>query len=81
MTRMRSMVNVHRIGVRRNLNITVQWGWKLITFTDLKRQDSIITQTLLINPLTAGVVHIRLSPFLSAHYISAFKHGKDKKWQ
>ena len=31
------------------------------------------------NPLTAGAVHIRFLHFLLAHYISAFKHIKDKK--
>ena len=31
------------------------------------------------NPLTAGAVHIRFLHFLSAHYISDFKHVKGKK--
>ena len=33
----------------------------------------------MINPLTAGAVHIRFLHVLLAHYISAFKHVKDKK--
>ena len=33
-----------------------------------------------LDPLTAGAVHIRILHFLLAHYISAFKHVKDKKW-
>ena len=32
------------------------------------------------NPLTAGDVHIRFLHFLLAHYTSAFKPVKDKKW-
>ena len=32
------------------------------------------------NPLTAGAVHIRFLHFILAHYISAFKPVKDKKW-
>ena len=35
--------------------------------------------SILLNPLTAGVVHIRFLHFLLAHYISAFKHLKDTK--
>ena len=33
------------------------------------------------NLLTAGAVYICFLHFLLAHYISAFKHIKDKKWQ
>ena len=33
-----------------------------------------------VDPLTAGAAHIRFLHFLSAHYISAFKPVKDKKW-
>ena len=32
------------------------------------------------NPLTPGAVYIRFLHFLLAHYISAFKPVKDKKW-
>ena len=32
----------------------------------------------LFNPLTAGAVHMRFFTFVIAHYISAFKHVKDK---
>ena len=39
----------------------------------------IVTDTV-INPLTAGAVHIRSLHFLLAHYISAFEPVKDKKW-
>ena len=35
--------------------------------------------TIYDNPLIAGAVHIRFLHFLLAHYISAFKHIKDKK--
>ena len=34
----------------------------------------------LLNPLTAGAVYISLLILLLAHYISAFKPVKDKKW-
>ena len=36
--------------------------------------------TTLVNPVTAGAVLIRFLHFLSAHYLSVFKHVEDKKW-
>ena len=33
----------------------------------------------ILSPLTAGAVHIRFLHFFSAHCISAFKPGQDKK--
>ena len=38
-------------------------------------------KTTWLIPLTAGAVHIRFLHFILAHYISASKHIKDKKWQ
>ena len=39
----------------------------------------LITREVEFNTLTAGAVHVRVLHFLLAHYISAFKHVKDKK--
>ena len=33
-----------------------------------------------VDLLTSGAVHIRFLHFILAHYVSAFKPGKDKKW-
>ena len=63
----------------------------VITFCKLNIYLSPTVQTLYrgdqqsffvhLDPLAAGAVHIRFSNFLLAHYISAFKHVKDKKLQ
>ena len=38
---------------------------------------AVMTTSEVVNPLTAGAVHIRFLHFLLAHYISAFKHIED----
>ena len=42
-------------------------------------QTKIVEAETSFNSLTAGAVHIRFLHFLLAHYISDFKHIKDKK--
>ena len=46
----------------------------------LSLQVCIDLQNIFINPLTAGADHTRFLHFILAHYISAFKPVKDKKW-
>ena len=38
-----------------------------------------VIRNIIINPSTAGAVHIRFLHFILAHHISAFKPVKDKK--
>ena len=61
----------HNTAVRMQSTVIVCFSCKwLLLFA---RQNS------WFNPLTAGAVHIRFLHYILAHYISAFKHVKDKK--
>ena len=47
--------------------------------TFVSKKMSLLLKKVSINPLTASAVYIRFLHFLLAHYVSAFKHIKDKK--
>ena len=54
--------------------------WLVSRYRNPQLQVVKITHNYLLNPLTAGAVHICFLHFLLTHCISAFKHVKNKNW-